>query len=190
MENKTEEIKKKLEPGEEILWTGKPEEFEFLDVQYKRPFFIKIAICSVLDILLIALYSTMALKSGGKINVLILAVINAIFIAIVLSSLVDAKKIRNSFYCITNKRILQMTDTIKETRYENITDYGIKKDAAGMSSILVGKKALRTPAKLWRSLSVAPVLMELGTTEIRSSIIYGIPEEGKIAEILQKNIKL
>ena len=38
MENKTEEIKKKLEPGEEILWTGKPEEFEFLDVQYKRPF--------------------------------------------------------------------------------------------------------------------------------------------------------
>ena len=83
-----------------------------------------------------------------------------------------------------------MTDTIKETRYENITDYGIKKDAAGMSSILVGKKALRTPAKLWRSLSAAPVLMELGTTEIRSSIIYGIPEEGKIAEILQKNIKL
>lgn len=173
------DIYSELEPGERLVWRGTPDRFEVLDKQYLKPFILLIAVCSVIDVVLIALYSSYVLTRAMRINIPVLLIINACSLAPVLTSLLNARKTRLSEYCITNQRILHFTDNIKvkEIRYKNCKECKVKKDKAGVLSLRVGRKAALAADSAMRKLSVSPILTDRHSEEISSAVLYSIPEE-------------
>lgn len=184
-----ERIAKHLNDGECLLWDGVPENFEIMDTVHKKNIITKIVICSVIDIALIALYTGYALKQGIKINVPVLLIINVCCLYAALGFLIDAKKIRASMYCITDQRILHIFEDsiVKEIPFDKIKEFRLEKDDAGISTLLIGKKASRLRTAKQISYAMAPAHSDDKTGETYMAVFYAVPEAGKVEKLLKQN---
>ena len=182
MDCMTDSMKLELKENETLLWSGKPDAFTVFDKVHKKHYLITIIICSIIDVALIALYTSYALSHGTGIKIPVLLIINACCLVPALDFISVVKKIRTFVYCFTDQRIIQFSENAKakDIAYSDITVSSIAKDSEGISSLLIGKKPLKASPRKRRALSVAPATPD----EIPDIVLYALP--GEAEEVLRK----
>ncbi|MBE6969000.1 MAG: hypothetical protein E7442_02605 [Ruminococcaceae bacterium] len=171
----------KLLPEETILWEGNPEAFQTLDVTNKPAFVKKSLITIPIVGAILALYILKALT----VQIIPIAFLLALGGYICCSPILNARKLRNIRYIITNKRILLVTkDRTTSAAYGDIPVANLRSDVDGHTSLLCGESAVNLAPDQWRSYTAIGVRAnQSGVCD--SLVLYAIPDPEKVREILK-----
>ena len=141
-----EVIKRNLEDGEQVLWTGHSVS-KILDKTYSGTYFLRTAIS-------IALMAALMVYAAGKTDGLKPSVflILLLFGAIVpLAAYSDGRSARKLMYAVTNRRLVRANgESISSIRFDEIGKCSMREDADGQTSLLCGKKTVSSGPSSWR----------------------------------------
>lgn len=153
--SKFENIKDALAEGEKPVWVGRPVEFGLTDGGMKTPVMLRIVICAVLAVALLAAY--IAVYAGTEVfQPLMIVVILAVFGFFALRPAMDRSNlIKRTVYCITDKRVIlgagnDVFDISRSGLKTRIVDAG-----NGNVHVALGK-CVETAENKYRVASLAP----------------------------------
>lgn len=143
-----------LHEGEQILWRGKPEQFETLDKTHKKGFMIKAGIGLLITVLLSVAYFVAAAKSGATPKFVVVLIVLVLCGIPAFNVLGDASKLKKMEYVATNERLIVMRDSLKAMDYSAIQEAEYRTDADGHVSLICGDEALKARQDKWREICV------------------------------------
>ncbi len=184
-------LKESLREEEKLLWSGRPEAFETLDMTHKIPFIRKGIITAIVTIAICVGYVILAGAQDAPLKPGVLAVVAACGVFIIVRGLLDASKIRKRMqYAITDKRLIILTDSDKSVEYSAISAAMLSSDKDGHVSLLCGENAIK--AKPWRrrALALTGAVTNDTTGVCESFVMYALPETDKVNEILRSYLSL
>ncbi len=183
-------LKDELRSGEKLLWTGKPEDFETLDVTHKKPLIIKAILILGIVFVLCAIYIFYALSIGIDIKkILVVAAVAFAFMG-ALNGLTDGRKMKKMFYAVTDQRIISGIELAKSLEFSQISDVAFKTDADGHTSMLFGKDAIKAKSYEYRSLALLDAYIDEETGFCTRFALYAVPDAENLKSILSKYIAL
>ena len=173
----------KLEPGETILWQGKPEKFDVLDQTNKGVFLKDICSCLLGSVLIAAEYWFFSGREAVP-PMLLLWIVLPLVAVPVCFLITDTMKLRRTRYYVTDRRLAVVDRTVKDVAFSRIQEASLKQDVCGHTSLLCGKKALRGKAASYRERTVLGLdALDGDDTVCDSFAFYAVskPEELKKA---------
>ena len=183
-------LKEELRAGEEILWKGKPEKFETLDVTHKNAIIIKaIIICGVVLALCVA-YAVFTISKGIEFKFGLVAIAIAIAVYTSIHGLIEGKNMAKVDYVITDQRMMVVSSVAKGVEYAAIKEAEFRTDADGHTSLLCGERAIKSKPHNWRMLTLGGAHLELETGLCESFVFYAIPDVDRVKRILSDFLPL
>jgi len=183
-------LKEELRSGEKLLWSGKPEAFDILDVTHKKPLISKAIMIMVIVSAVCILY--VAYVSANNIDVKLVLVVAAMLFAVMgaLSGFNDGRKMKKMNYAVTDQRIIFGIEILKSLEYSQISEVEFKTDVDGHTSVLIGKDAIKAKPHLRRSLCLLDAYIDEDTGFCSRYVLYAVPDAEKLKNILGKYIAL
>ena len=181
-----------LSADEKLLWSGKAHSFETLDAVYK-PKLIKDTIIAVVTMIaLIVGYILLASKTNADIMPAVIAVIVVCCGIAPVSTLLNARKLRKNICCAaTDKRLITSVEgKAKCVEFALIKTAKVRTDAAGVTSFVCGRKAVKAPEGKLRSFAVAGGHIDEEKKECDCLVFYGIEDADKLKNILKPYINI
>ena len=176
-----------LDSGEQVLWTGKAEAYETLDATYKKPFIRKAVIAALVFAALLTGY-LIAVKGQGVQPIIILVVLLLSAIS-PLNVLSDGKRLRQTLYAATDRRLLVVRDTAKSVEYEKIAQAEFRQDEAGHTSLLCGGKGLKAKTSNWRLYTLTgPYYADEEETRCERFVLYAVDDVEGLRRVLKEKI--
>ncbi|MBR1707245.1 MAG: hypothetical protein IJ719_00250 [Clostridia bacterium] len=177
-----------LEKDETIILKSQPEPFETLDQTHKTGFYIKAVVTTVICIALIIGYCSATLGSGNF-KIALPIVIAGIGIVVILSTFMDARKIRKQKFYITNQRLIWENDGLKGIPYKTIDQYKFDTDADHHTSLLIGVDAVHKRSSKWRTLGASSVFNNMDTGICEQAVFYAISNPSEFKAAFEKQMK-
>lgn len=144
-------IKGRMEEGETILWQGGTEAIEALDKTNKKRFWVTLAICAVLAVVINALYIT---NVKGEVKPAVIVIILLLCAFAPLRRILDASAVRKLRYVVTDKRLMIVSTEAKAVLLSRIPVCALRSDEDGHLSFLAGENALKAKSSHWRDLAL------------------------------------
>lgn len=179
----SEQIKNLLNPGEEILWSGKPEEFTVLDKTHKSAFLRKAIIGGVITLLLCVGYY-IAVVGNGEPKWIIFAILVSMYVLIVFGEFSDGSKLRKITYYLTDARLLIENDSVTDIPLDKVKQYRFDTDPDGHEYLIIGECVMKGKIRKMRSFAVTPVLTDSETGVCRRAVLYAVPNTGTLKKQL------
>ena len=180
MEQKLQEI---LEEGEQLLWSGVPEQFEMMNATYKTFLVRKILLIAVGIVGLSGWYISAAIANGVKIQPVAIIVCALPFLYSIYSDFADVKKLQNKIlYGMTDRRMITVGNGVSSVPYEKVDCWKLDADADGMVSLVCGMDAVKGKAHTRRSAAVCGARTNIDTDLCESYVMYGITKDAKAVE--------
>ena len=171
MENRLQNY---LIEGEKILWTGAPK-FVLLDKTNKPFILAKAAIVVVAIAMFIAYYFSFVSATGGELKLSVFLVCAALAALTISPELLDARKLKNTCYAITDRRLISLIGAnVESVEFSKIKTYGFGEDADGQISLLCGERAMAGKPRLRRLYTVLGTRLTEDRTACDSFVFYGI----------------
>lgn len=142
-----------LEPGEQILWQGKPEPFKTLDKTHKKSFAVKASIGGLIAIIISAVY-VLAVINTAPIKIFVFPVVFILCGIPAFNLLGDASKLRKTVYLATDRRLISVRDSAHDMKYTCIHEAAFRTDRDGHVSLLCGDEAMKLKPEKWREAAV------------------------------------
>ena len=168
-------LQEKLNPGENLLWVGKPEEFKTLDAANKKRILGKVLVMAAVVAALAVWYlSTVSAKGEGVRVLELLAVVSPMLCA--WTDFSDAIKLRKQVvYGLTDSRLLTLDGKrLISVDYENVVHYDLVTDLAGHTSLVCGDEGLKAKSNTIRELTIRGASMNVDTNHCESYAMYGV----------------
>lgn len=172
-----DKLKAELLEGETLLWSGKPENFETLDLTHKQHFTKKAVIAALAAAALLAAYIVFAARQGTQISWVVAALIVVFAAAAPMGFFSSASKLRKEvFYAVTDQRLLIVREEVRSVKYENVKTALFKTDADGHTSLVFGAKAETAKPHSWRNAALFGRFHENeGADECDLMAFYAVP---------------
>lgn len=180
-----------LEDGEELLWEGRPEEFDTLDKTHKSGIIKGAIIKVIVGAAILIGYFAVAGRNGAGVKGGLVAIIILIAAYAVASPFIHANTLRRKIgYAITNKRLFVVKDDVKSVAFDQIKAAAIKTDDDGHVTLLCGEDAVKGKQTRWRSDASLGIRMDADNSECSSAVWYAIPDAQKVEPILRQYLPL
>ena len=182
-----ENLQHKLDDGEKLLLTSKPESFKAKDKTHAKSFTTGLIIALVIAAGLTVGYFALVGAQMVKPVLIIIIWVCALYAAF--AEMLGCPKVRKTVYCLTDKRVLLDTEgEFHEFAYSQVEDFEFKNDDDGHTSLLVGKTALKKAPSKWRQLPIEPVLTEDATNAVAKAGLYAIEDPEKFRRIFAEQV--
>lgn len=187
-----DKLKSKLLEGETLLWSGRPETFETLDLTHKQYFIKKTIIAALIAAVLAAAYVLLAVRLGANISWVVIVLIIACAAASPIGFFSSASKLRKEvLYAVTNKRLLIVCGEIRSIPHENVKTALFKTDADGHTSFIFGSKAEKSKPYSWRNAALFGLFYEdCGEEECDLMAFYAVSDAEALKKIVAPYISL
>lgn len=179
-----------LQPGEKILWQGRPEPFRLLDN------------CQISHLLRDMLVSFV----GGLLNVALFwlcsgrepvppAVYSIVVLLVLLPPLrlvLDAIRLHHTEYLATDRRLLVIDrSTVRDVAYSRIRQAAFRRDTAGHTSLLCGEKALTGGSWSYRERTVVGLdALDGDDTVCDSFVFFAVAQPEPLRQVLKDRLPL
>ncbi len=183
-------LKEELRPGEKILWRGKPEPFEILDLTHKKPLITKAILIIAIVALICVIYVAYAISAG--IGVKYILVVAAMLCAIMgaLNGFNEGRKMKKVNYVVTDQRIISILDLPKSLEYAKIKEVEFKTDEDGLTSVLFGETAIKAKPCQRRSLALLDPFLDEETGYCSRFVLYAVDDAEGLKNIFSKYIAI
>lgn len=182
MDIKLQEI---MNPDEKLLWSGKTEAFDTLDLTHKKSFVTKAIVMVVSFIALVAVYFSYIGSNGIEAKPVFVLIVGALMAVPVLGMFQDAKKLRGAIYAVTDKRLIAIVDGIRTVDLASVNQAQFKTDEDGHTSLLLGKNGIKARSPRWRYLSVSSPDVDEATGLCMKFGFYAVEDHAKLKEVLK-----
>ena len=154
-----ESIIKKLEKGEEILWSGKPIKTTFLDEDVKKKYILELIITAAVCIFMVVGYILLCQKNNAEIKPILLAVVILLCILPVSSIFSVWRSLGSATYFVTNQRaiIYRGGDNILALDLRMVDSVSIVRGKNGMDSLCIGSPACKISTSRLRTAGIDSV---------------------------------
>lgn len=170
-----ERIKDYIGHGEEILWSGRSENFEAMDKTHKNYYLRRGIIIAVIALALIALYIPTAISTGAGIKVGVILVLLAVGIYAVISPVLDVKKLRKTEYVLTNEKLIIVSPSdVRSVALSSIPTAKLAKDEDGHTSLLCGPDADKLAACKRRVATLTGALLDQDSSMCDRFVLYAV----------------
>lgn len=185
-----EQISKALEPGEKLLWKGRPEAFETLDKTHKSSILCASAIKLLIMLCVIGAY-IVSTSRGGNFSLLILAVLCAITVFMLAMPFLTARHLRRQiFYVLSDRRIIRLGFAEGSVPYSRIKTAALKSDSDGHVSLLCGPRALKLKASRRRQNADCAFENYADENQCVCAVLYALPMDSRLERILHEHLPL
>ncbi len=168
-------IKGSLTQGEEILWSGKPADFQPMDKTHKSYYIRRSIIVAVVSAALLAAYFYSASATGAGIKWGVVAVLLAVAVYSLVAPIFDIKRLRSCSYVLTNENLFLVTPSdVRSVKLSSIPTARLAKDEDGLSSLLCGPLADKLPAFKRRVATLSGALVDQDSSMCDRFVLYGI----------------
>lgn len=177
-----------LKDGEQLLWSGKAESYQLLDLTNKPVLLCRSILCAVICLVIEALYIVTAIALEAEIKWGIIAVLFAACAASPILFVTRSMKLRDYIYAATDKRLLIIADQNKEIDYPRIHKCAFKKDADGHTSLLCGAKAVESRPGKWREIAFFGNPGDDGVSPCETFAFYAIDRPEELRKALEGRV--
>jgi hypothetical protein len=180
-----------MQPGEKLLWCGKPEPFEVFDDEYKKKISSTILFWSVLAIFCEIGYISFVLGAKLKINIIPMMLIAAFCALALFARLREPAQVKDMEYALTDRSIMVKGKNLKICPYSDVKYAWVHTDKVGTKSLICGAQtdALHNENFDARLLTVLGNAKGLKGRYLADSIaMYSIPEDA--VEIIKGRLSL
>ncbi|MBP5169043.1 MAG: hypothetical protein ILP14_07560 [Oscillospiraceae bacterium] len=185
MENQLHEH---LMENEQLLWTGQPKSIETLDKTNKTSIVVGSIVKALitLGIIMVFIFSG---QEKGTISPGIIVVILAFGIFALVNPFLTARRLRKkTIYGLTDKRVMRSGATDEAVPYERIKNAVLRSDKDGHTSLLCGPRAVNLKPRKWRGEADASFINNADDPEAARVILYALPMDDKLKELLNRYI--
>ncbi len=179
-----------LERDEKLLWTGRPEPFQFLDRTNKTGIVMGLIIKAAITLAVLVFYIG-ACKETGSISpgiILIILVLGGIALT---NPFLVAGRLRNrTFYGLTDRRILRAGSHDTGVPYKRIKSAALRTDPDGHTSLLCGSRTLKLKPSQWRVEADVDFINNQDEPEAARVILYSIPVDAELEALLSRYLPL
>lgn len=187
MEN---QLRERLMADEQLMWTGRPEDFDTLDKTNKTSIIVGLVIKVIVTVGIILLFCFSA-QNGSKSGPGVYFFILAFAAFAVLNPFLIARRLRRkTIYGLTNKRIMRSGTTDNAVPYERIKKAVLRMDDDGHTSLLCGSRAVNLKPRKWRGEADASFIDNRDEAEANRVILYALPMDDTLKDILKKHLPL
>ncbi len=127
-----------MQPGEKLLWCGKPEPFEVFDGEYKKKISSTILFWSALAVFCEICYISFALGAKLKISIVVVVLMAALCALALLARLSEPAQVRAMEYALTDRSIMVKGKNLKICPYADVKYAWIHTDKVGTKSLICG----------------------------------------------------
>ena len=184
------ELERALKEGEHLLWTGKPESYKILDKTNKPAFLRRCLIWAIICFGLEIMYVRIMLASGTGIKWGVMAVFFVVCASIPGLFLFRSRQIRKFVYAATDRRLLIVSDQVREMAYERIPECALKIDKDGHTTVLCGKKAIAAKPGRWRKFTYCVDPNDNGVAPGAKFGFYAVDEPDELRRALSGRVRL
>lgn len=180
-----------MQPGEKLLWCGKPEPFEVFDGEYKRKISSTILFWAAVAVFCEICYISFVLGAKLKINIIPMVLIAAFCALALFARLSEPAQVKAMEYALTDRSIMVKGKNLKICPYADVKYAWIHVDKAGTNSLICGAQtdALHNENFDARLLTVLGNAKNLKGRYLADSIaMYSIPEAA--VEIIKGRLPL
>ena len=177
-----------LKDGEQLLWSGKAENYEVLDATNKPELIHRSILCTGICILIEALYIGTAIYLDAGIK---WGIVAALLIACAASPILfvtRSMKLKDYIYAATDKRLLILADQNREIDYPRIPKCAFKEDSDGHISLLCGEKAVISKPGKWREIAFFGNSGDDGVSPCDTFAFYAIDHPEELREVLKGKV--
>ena len=178
-----------LQPDEQILWEGKPENFRTLDACHTLPLLRSVLIFLLGGALIGA--CAVLLSESKTLNGDVYAILLLFAIIAPLRLVLDAAALRRTRYYATDRRLVAVGKNVQDVAYSRIREAGFVTDAAGHTSLLCGAKALAgAPWSIRERTVVGRDALEGETTICDGFAFYAVDDADGLRAVLENRLPL
>ena len=185
-----EQLRPLLAKDEKLLWCGRPEAFETLDMTNKPRILTGILIKAV--IFAAALYAYVrASVATDSFQILILAGIAATAALVIAYPFFVANSLRKKrVYGLTDRRILRLGENNETVPYSRIKTAVLRTDADGHTSLLCGPGTVKLRPYKWRGKADSPFFNRPDKPEAEDIVLYALPMDKKLRSVLEEYLPI
>ena len=185
-----EKFKTLLQPGETLLWCGRPAAFETLDKTNKSGILIATAIKVVVMTCLIGSYVAAAARSANF-NTVILFCLFALTAFVIAMPFLTASHLRKRIvYGLSDRRILRAGFAEGGVPYKRIKTAALRTDSDGHTTLLCGPRAMKLPAGRWRANADTAFSDDADVDECTGAVLYALPMDDELEALLREHLPL
>ncbi len=183
-------LKDELRQGEKILWKGKPENFETLDLTHKKPLINRAIFIITIVALLCIIYAVYAISNNIEVKYILIVV--AMFCAVmgVVNGFNQGRKMKKMTYVITDQRIISVLELPKSLEYSQVKEVEFKEDADGHISVLFGEDAIKAKPYQRRALALLDPYIDEESGFCSRFAFYAVPDADNLKNIMAKYIAM
>ena len=159
-----------LQPGETVLWQGRPEAFRTLD-RCVTPTLLKDLLVSLIGgALIVAEYWFCSGKAALRPTILW---IPALLLCVpIIHLILDVIRLQRTEYYVTDRRLAVVGHDVRDVEYSRIREAALRKDRAGHTSLLCGGKALAAGDASYRERTVVGLDALIGDDTVCDSFAF------------------
>lgn len=180
-------IKEHLENGEQLLWCGKASSDKVMDRTYSLLYCLVILISYGIA----AATLFLAYKSTGELKISVVLFLLIIGSILPLSALYDGIKVRELGYAATDRRLIRANGSeLYSADYKDIAECSFRKDPSGNTSLLCGKKTVKSSPALWRGLSLFTGEVERDKeNNVHNYVMYAVNDTEGLKKVLNGRVR-
>lgn len=168
---------KYLHPGEEVRWTGGPDDFSLLGKTTKGPVLLNWCVTGALTVLFLTWY--FLVLCSGTFSPVFVGLVLAVAATVMYLPVKKYRDLRGARYCITDERAVLITgdESYYCVELKNLDGVRRLQDAEGRTSLLLGVSPQQPPKRGldWRSRTVKPAVRTEGRWDYAESLLFSGP---------------
>lgn len=185
-----EQLRERLLEGEQLLWSGCPENFETLDRTNKTSIIVGLVIKVLVTVGILSLFLFSSQNGGNKAPGVFIVIILFAAYAVLYPFLIARRLRKKTIYGLTDKRVIRSGATDNGVPYERIKKAVLATDKDGHVTLLCGERALGLKPRQWRGEADASFIDSHDAPEAERVILYALPMDDALHAILNKHLPL
>lgn len=180
-------IRDNLQKDEKVLWCGKSASNKVMDRTYSPLYWTVI----LLSYGITAVTMFMAYKRTGELKLPVVLFLLVVGSMLPLSALYDGIKVRELNYAATDRRLIRnLGSELFSADYSDIGECGFRTYPSGNTTLLCGKKTLKSSPALWRGLSLFTGIVERDrNNHINNYVFYAVNDPEGLKEALNGRVR-
>ena len=182
-----DKLRAMLTEDETLLWSCRPASFDTMDRTNRKGIIVGFILKAIFAAGATMMYLRVARNTDAGIKPGVIAIILLIAAFAFAYPFLTARRLRqNTYYGLTDRRILRVDTKEESVPYNRIEDTALRSDEDGHFTLLCGPRALGLKPDRWRSEATLPFIDDPDRPETQTLVLYALPVDDKLRGILKQ----